>query len=555
MPNITTFSVLHEKVKKLKEDLSLSDFSSAFTRYALEIIIKLNNDDIEESITDGPDDGGIDAIYIKDREVHLFSFTYTDNVDNSDKNYPGNDIDKIIVTTSQILSKQLNTGLYNDAIKDKYGEILAEFDKGKTTTKLYLVSNKKHPVDSEKKKLASQLSQFRFIEIRYFDLNDLVGLLLENRTNKIDGDLNFIDKQHFEKSDGNIKTIIGVMPAIDLINIISDKEKKTIPNEAIFNDNIRVYKPQHSINKSIKEAALSENNFQFFYLNNGITILCEECDYTPHQRAPKLHLKNLQIINGGQTSHSLFEVYKKSPDKLNNIELLIRICVTKKENPISELISETTNSQIPVVSRDLRSNDLIQKKLELDFSTLGYFYERKPNQYSDKPKTQILNNELLAQLFMSFHLDKPSEAKNTKSLIFGELYDDIFDENVINAKYLLSIFKLYQPLFNMKQSIQRKKRRREPINEKEAFISRATFHILTAMKHVAINEKKDVFLETEYTFLKDKAIEFISQIVEKEMVKRGEVYTHDKFFKEIPTNKILIDQIKEFYMSSARPAQ
>jgi hypothetical protein len=88
--------------------------------------------------------------------------------------------------------------------------------------------------------------------------------------------------------------------------------------------------------------------------------LCEECDYTPHSRSPKVPIRNVHIINGGQTTHSLIEASIKSPEKIENIELLVRLCIAKLENPISERISETTNSQIPVGTRDLHSNDSIQ---------------------------------------------------------------------------------------------------------------------------------------------------------------------------------------------------
>ena len=47
----------------------------------------------------------------------------------------------------------------------------------------------------------------------------------------------------------------------------------------------------------------------FMYLNNGVTILCENAEYAPNTRSPHVELINFQIINGGQTSHSIFEVY------------------------------------------------------------------------------------------------------------------------------------------------------------------------------------------------------------------------------------------------------
>ncbi len=96
---------------------------------------------------------------------------------------------------------------------------------------------------------------------------------------------------------------------MDLINLIKDKENDSI-NEDIFNENIRVYKEGHQVNQAIIDSANEITNYQFFYLNNGITFLCEEEDYVPHTKSPTVNLKDIQIINGGQTSHSLFHVFK-----------------------------------------------------------------------------------------------------------------------------------------------------------------------------------------------------------------------------------------------------
>jgi hypothetical protein len=295
-------------------------------------------------------------------------------------------------------------------------------------------------------------------------------------------------------------------------------------------------------------------------LNNGITILCEECDYTPSVRSPVVPLRNMQIINGCQTSNSLFKAYLKDPKKVDRIELMIRICVAKKENPISDMISESTNSQIPVGNRDLHSNDLIQKKLQQEFEAIGYHYERKPNQFSDKPKEKVLNNELLGQIFMAYELDMPSEAKNSKSLVFSDRYDDIFDDMTVTAEKLLKIHNIYLPLLKMKKEIQSKKRKREPINEKEAFISRGTFHILTAIK-IIINDRvltinnrfpnqseregemKKLFERKIINSIIAEAISYVGEVVAEEMKKRGDTYTHDKFFKEVPTDKLIYDHV------------
>jgi hypothetical protein len=110
-------------------------------------------------------------------------------------------------------------------------------------------------------------------------------------------------------------------------------------------------------------------------------------------------------------------------------------------------------------------------------------------------------------------------------------------------------------LLEKKKSILKKKRNKEHVNERDAFISRAIFHILNAMKIIYEHEIKMIentytdqreidakindLYSNEPTDIRDKAIKFIKDVVELEITKRGNLYTHDKFFKETPTNKII----------------
>ena len=566
MSNLASFSVINQKVVKIISEEIVENKGMAFVRLCLTTLLRLTDDELEETITDGPMDGEIDAIYISDRVIHLMTFKYTDNFDLSKKNYPESELDQFILTVDSIIAGNLDNNTINDAVWEKYQEIRSLASSGKIEFKVYVISNKRHPVAHAKRKLENVIEKYRIVDKPlYFDQEDIVTKILENKVNKVNGRIQFIDRQHFEKSAGNIRTVIGAVAATDIIELIKDQNSGDSINEQVFNENVRVYKPTHRVNIAIIDSANETNNYQFFYLNNGITILCEKADYAPNTRSPLVSLTNFQIINGGQTSHSLFEVYKTSPEKLSSIELLVRVCEADSDDPISQKISETSNNQIPVGSRDLHSNDLIQQKLQDEFETLGYFYERKPNQHSEQLKNKVLSNEILGQLFMAYHLEMPSEAKNSKSKVFSELYDDIFNENIINATELLRLYKLYLPLLERKKVIQRKKRRKERVDEKEAFVSRATFHILYGTK--LLFEKEERRIDAEDSSSKEKqmrkqelyekkgpefttySINLIFEVVEKEMETRGELYTHDKFFKEIPTNNIvrthILEKIKE----------
>ncbi len=548
MKNLASFSMIHQRVLAIKEQQELENIGQAFDRLAMRVILRINDDDIEESITDGSNDCGIDGVFIEEKTIHIFNCKYAYDIEQTVKNFPGVEIDKIISTMNLILSSNLSRDSVNDALWDKYIEIKEMFLCGSANKiVIHLVSNKEKPIHHDKQKLETALSRYKIIEYKYYDLETMVTILLSSKEEKIDSSLLLLDDQHFDKSDGVLKTVIGVVTAEDYLKMLLDNNDKNKLMEGAFNDNVRLYRPKHSVNKAIIKSALSDLNYQFFYLNNGVTILCEECNYVPHVRNQTISIKNMQIINGGQTTHSLFEAYKKNPEKVRSIDILVRICIAKKDSDLTDMISESTNNQIPIASRDLKANDIIQKMLQDEFEAIGYFYERKSNQYTEVDYKRVLNNELLAQLYLAYELNQPAEAKNNKNQIFSSLYESIFDEEKISAKKLLSIYNVYLPLAKIKQEIQKKKRKKELENEKDAFHSRAIFHILYGVKIILKNEEKDINNKNDTEYAISKSIDYIREIVESEMDKRKELYTHDKLFKEIATNRIVAEHFASKY--------
>jgi AIPR protein len=118
-------------------------------------------------------------------------------------------------------------------------------------------------------------------------------------------------------------------------------------------------------------------------------MTCDSMEYPPKTRAPILRMKNVQIVNGGQTSNALFEAATTDPDRFRNVLVLIRVYETKQYE-MSLKIAISTNSQIPIRSRDLRSNDEVQRKLEESFKDFGLFYERKMDNIMIKIKIYVL---------------------------------------------------------------------------------------------------------------------------------------------------------------------
>ena len=75
----------------------------------------------------------------------------------------------------------------------------------------------------------------------------------------------------------------------------------------------------------------------------------------------------------------------------------------------------------------------------------------------------------------------------------------------------------------------------------------ATFHILNGMKVVAEKECLDLRTESEAQDAREKAVEFIGEMVEQERDVRGELYTHDRCFKQRSTNTLIREHILKAY--------
>ena len=140
-------------------------------------------------------DGEIDAIYISDRVIHLMTFKYTDNFDLSKKNYPESELDQFILTVDSIIAGNLDNNTINDAVWEKYQEIRSLASSGKIEFKVYVISNKRHPVAHAKRKLENVIEKYRIVDKPlYFDQEDIVTKILENKVNKVNGRIQFIDR-------------------------------------------------------------------------------------------------------------------------------------------------------------------------------------------------------------------------------------------------------------------------------------------------------------------------------------------------------------------------
>jgi len=469
--SIQDFSTIDTNLNRIKEDCGLKNKTAAFYYYVLDLLLNLQEDEINESITDtcylstigecAGHDRGIDAIYIEQTEtkhkINIFNFKYTESFDKTKSHFPATEIDKILGFLMALMSQD---GEYlsniNPVLADKMEAIWEIFKTENPDFIIHICSNRYYPFEkNEKERFEREVHKNNNFEIKYHLMEELVNLLTKKGKTVVNAKIQAIDRQFFERSDGDVKALIVNVDVQDLLRICMDNEdirnNSNLENHRIlksynilddaFEDNVRVYLKQRSrINRNIKSTALSEESHRLFYYNNGITITCMHFEYpSGSRRSPIIELHDLQVVNGSQTIHALFEAFQEDPSKFENMTILCRIYETRNKL-LSTNIAEYTNSQNPVKTRDIRSIDVIQAKLEKEFEALGYFYERKKNQYSGKQKSKRLDSEKVGQVLMSFYNEMPAEAKDKKRLIFAEKYDEVFPDSINADKILLVIF-------------------------------------------------------------------------------------------------------------------
>ncbi|MCW7494811.1 AIPR family protein [Leptospira sp. 2 VSF19] len=556
MANIQNFSLINTYVSKTQKDFSLKSKSSAFSHFALDLLLNLQPDEIHESITDtnflkernfpSGHDRGIDAVYIQSNSgettiIHFFNFKYTENFEKTQNHFPSTEIDKIVNFLTDLFAK--DPKLIDDvniSLGNKIEEIWEIFESENPVFVVHILSNHYHTFEiNEKKRFERSINQHSNFGIKYYTLTDLVQIVSKSSHKEINCKLRAIGKNFFEKSDGDIRALIVNLDARDVIRIVSSSEdlredggienyellKTTEIEEQAFEDNVRIYLKQRSkINKNIKQTALSNENHQFFYFNNGLTFTCDSFTYNKSIHSPIIEIKNLQVVNGSQTIHALYEAFLEDSEKVGNIDLLCRIYQTQSEK-LSNKIAEYTNSQNPVNSRDIRSIDYVQIIIEKECIQRDYYYERKKGMYSDKPRSKRLDAEKVGQILMSLVNGLPSEAKNDKKSIFAEKYDEIFNES-LNAELVITGYKIFDFIEEEKE---------KEINTKK-FLSYCSYWILFLIgeiakyKNVTITIQNLSILETFYP-IAVKIIEKLRKVEIDYFSKQTSKYSDITFFK------------------------
>lgn len=213
------------------------------------------------------------------------------------------------------------------------------------------------------------------------------------------------------------QSYLCVVPGIFLANAYKEYGSR------LLESNVRSFLgTKGNINKGIRETILNEPEL-FFAFNNGITTTSTKIERDSEGRITIF--ENLQIVNGGQTTVSIYNEWKKNPDSVARVNVPMKLTVSEPDvaKSIVPRISQYANTQNAVKKSDLDSNNEFQKLMERisrntripqSNNAVGsrkWYYERTRNQFQQDPERERNSKEFLRQYDKSRKIDKADFGK------------------------------------------------------------------------------------------------------------------------------------------------
>ncbi len=405
----------------------------AFEYLVFEQILKdadLSRDEIDSGSVDGRNDGGIDGFFIfvnghllsepesfvwprtgSELEVWITTCKHHDTF----KQAP---LDNLTASLTELL----DFGLNGDEIKGDYSEQILKF---RENLKLAY------------RKLSPRMSKFS-INFAYASRGDTsnIGESVVSRSEQIKS----IAKEYFGVCESNF-TFYGCTELVELhrkipnfslelpfVEVLSRGERYVLLAQLkdyyqfisddgklrryLFDSNVRDFMGLNRVNEDIKETLNNNVSPDFWWLNNGITILVTSASVI----GKSIQLQDIQIVNGLQTTESIFRYFEAGGIDPKERSVLVKIIVSN-EDAVRDKIIRATNNQTDVELASLHATDKIQRDIEDVLERSGLYYERRKNYYINlgHSPSEIITPLYLASGYISLILKSPIKATVLKS--------------------------------------------------------------------------------------------------------------------------------------------
>ncbi|MBX3743220.1 MAG: AIPR family protein [Akkermansiaceae bacterium] len=273
-------------------------------------------------------------------------------------------------------------------------EKLSEARDSLTTVRIFFLT------DGVVRSLDLEEESFPGIEVRYvvWDLDKLSRLRVGDRevieldfTNDYEGAIPCL---RYADPTGEYQTFLIFLPAPVLARIYG------LHGQRLLERNVRAFlQSKGKINRGLQKT-LKEEPHRFLAYNNGLCCTAAEVRVRDNSLE---WVKDFQIVNGGQTTASIYHALKKEKVDVSQVVVQVKLSVLKDPEKVSEivpLISRYANSQNKVNGADFAANGQFHQTLEQLSRAIWapavsglqrgthWYYERARGSYADDKSRQ-----------------------------------------------------------------------------------------------------------------------------------------------------------------------
>src|SRR6266545_4047475 len=394
---------LQERLSWLLEDHpELLTVQRAFPAWLLIQYLGVTEDEAVESVVDGSDDKGLDALLVPE-DGEALAVVQTKLRENHNASFPANEIEKTLNGVDWLLNDDLDDlddldDVDNVAFVAKAHEFRQQFVETFPVVDVLIACTCAPPEDNgvaEITKFNEKFNKFKqTFAVEVLDLSRLVQLfersLRATTSNQLDLEL---AETPYERSVAGTRTVVGSVSADQVADVVETH------GDAIF-----------KINQGILATASSPDEAaNFLFYNNGLTVVCDDISYRGARESKRIRLANAQIVNGCQTATGLHRARALGTLR-QDAEVLIKE-IERADPAFVERVTQFTNSQNAVKSADLVGGDPLQKALAGELERLGYFYERRRGDFRAAYPTTEARIAALGETWQEKRIELPSQLK------------------------------------------------------------------------------------------------------------------------------------------------
>jgi hypothetical protein len=435
-------SVIDAIRQRAAEELNINDAgklkSLAFVYFCVQTILDLEDSNTFDCLTEGGGDFGVDAMHISEEydgefTVSLFQVKYVNNLEGK-TNFPENGITALINAIRFLFDPTAKLEHINQRLLAKVEEARSLIRDGYIPQVRALGCNNGIKWNDSSQEAIDRSGFGDQVTWEHINHEHLIKILQASKPVK--DTLQLSGKAVVE--DMNFSRVLVGRISITEIAALIERH-----GERLLERNIRRYLglQGNRVNEGIRDTLNSDEKNNFYFYNNGITLTCDSFSYNALQNGDyQVRVENLQIINGGQTCMTIFKTLQDPNFCQQNTQayVLVRLYQLPTDNDdLVQKITYATNSQNPVDLRDLRANDNLQRRLEMDIQQLGFNYRRKRSDTGTR-STDITSG-VAAEAILAVWRQKPHQAKFFTREHFGKLYNVIFTEQLNGAQVVIAV--------------------------------------------------------------------------------------------------------------------